>query len=64
MAIKMTLIVDKTWSQKLAVANQFFWGFFTVNREIKWSQIKVGLQYLVFLCTVDQDRFVIVGTYF
>lgn len=63
MAIKTTLIVDKTWSQKLVVANQFFF-FFTVNREIKWSQIKVGLQYLVFLCTVDRDRFVIVGTYF
>lgn len=62
MAIKTTLIVDKTWSQKLVVANQFF--FFFVNREIKWSQIKVGLQYLVFLCTVDQDKFVIVGTYF
>lgn len=63
MAIKTTLIVDKTWSQKLVVTNQFL-VFFTVNREIKWSQIKVGLQYLVFLCTVDQDRFVIVGTYF
>lgn len=63
MAIKTTLIVDKTWSQKLVVANQFFF-FFTVNLEIKWSQIKVGLQYLVFLCTVDQDKFVIVGTYF
>lgn len=63
MAIKTTLIVDKTWSQKLVVANQFFF-FFTVNPEIKWSQIKVGLQYLVFLCTVDQDKFVIVGTYF
>lgn len=63
MAIKTTLIVDKTWSQKLVVANQFL-VFFTVNREIKWSQIKVGLQYLVFLCTVDQDKFVIVGTYF
>lgn len=60
MAIKTTLIVDKTWSQKL-VAIHFF---FTVNREIKWSQMKVGLQYLVFLCTVDQDKFVIVGTYF
>lgn len=63
MAIKTTLIVDKTWSQKLVVANQFL-VFFTVNREIKWSQMKVGLQYLVFLCTVDQDKFVIVGTYF
>lgn len=62
MAIKTTLIVDKAWLQKLVAANQFF--FFTVNREIKWSQIKVGLQYLVFLCTVDQDKFVIVGTYF
>lgn len=63
MAIKLTLIVDKTWSQKLVVANQLVF-FFTVNREIKWSQIKVGLQYLVFLCTVDQDKFVLVGTYF
>lgn len=63
MAIKLTLIVDKTWSQKLVVANQLVF-FFTVNREIKWSQIKVGLQNLVFLCTVDQDKFVLVGTYF
>lgn len=61
MAIKTTLIVDKAWAQKLVAANQ---GFFLVNQEIKWSQIKVGLQYLVFLCTVDQDKFVLVGTYF